>query len=382
MTNLYARAYASGINADLVASGTVVYPSKIAMDIASKAVADHVFAGVDFLGLKDGVPVKLASEAIDGLLTISEDLCKQAGGHAPQLSKAASAADGFDVARYEALELLKLAEAEANNPTTTEPVSTGSEKNPESTNSDPNASETGVAVDAAAKTDGADGVPAPAVSGTEHAIGGHGTTPASEKLASFARRMTAKIAATGGENPKSQAAVSANADSATGEVSTIVAKANPGEGVPASAEEGSEMAQKTANYLSRVEKVASAVIPYLPSGMPEFEQLAHVRALSKLGSVDQGKYLYMMYGAYGMPEDKALGFVQEYVKRADDMQVDGDGDSDDKKDSDADDGSSDAAVAAALDEAAGEIEEGKESESKDDDAKVASFERMRNAVAR
>ena len=388
-TNLYARAYVRGLNADLVAAGSVVYPTKIAMDIAADAVADNLLQGVDFLGLRGGVPTKLAMDAVDGLLQISDDLCKQAGGYAPQLNKVAGEANAFEVARYEAFELLKQAEAAAANPQKTEPVSTGTDKNPAATNSAPNSSETGVAVDAPAKADGADGVPSSAVEGTEHAIGGHGTTPANAKIASFARRLTAKIAATSAENPKTIEAIPATADSATGVPSKIVAKKDGAKGVPASAVEGQESAQKTASFLARVEKVATAAIPYLPGDLPEYAQLAHVRALSKLGSAeDQGKYLFLMYNAYGMPEDKAVGFADEYVKRASDMGVDeddDDGDDDDKKpdgDGDADDGSSDAAVAAALDDAAGEIEAGKKEEEAEEATKTASANSIDSAVNR
>ncbi len=379
MTNLYARAYVRGLNADLVAAGTVVYPSKIAMDIASNAVADHCLRGVHFEEMPNGVPIKVASDALAGLLQISEDLCNEAGGHSLELSKVASAVDSLELARYDALELLKLAEEEARNPVATAPASTGPGKNPEATNSAPNASATGVAVAAPAKENGAVGVPSVAVVGTEHAIGGHGTTPSNDKLASFARRMTAKIAATGGTNPKTTESIPETAQSATGKASTIVSKENPGEGaVPSASEVGTEQAQKTASYLARVEKVASAVIPYLPSDLPEYAHVAHIRALSKLACDDQGKYLYLMYGAYGMSSDEALGFAQQYVKRADDMKVDEDEEKDEGK---GDDGSSDAAVAAALDEAAEEIEEAQKSEKKEDDAKIASVDRLRRTVA-
>lgn len=379
--NLYARAYVRGLNADLVAAGSVVYPSKIAMDIAADAVAEHMLKGVDFLSMTDGVPTKIASDAVSGLLQISDDLCQEAGGvYAPALTKAASAADGYEVARYEALQLLKLAEDAANNPGMTDPVSTGHASNPVMTNSAPNASETGVAVDAPQKTDGADGVPASAVTGTEHAIGGHGTAPVSEKLASAARRLTAKLAASGAANPVAGANVPKNIESATGEPSKVVDKANPAEGVPAAAVEGEEMAQKTAAYLNRVEKIAAAVIPYLPAELPEYAQLAHLRSLSKLASFDQGKYLYLVYNAYGIPDTQALGFAQEYVKRASDMGVDeGEADTEGKdaegKDSDTDDGSSDEAVAEALEAAANEIEEGKATEEAAENEKTASIDR-------
>lgn len=289
-TKLYARAYVHGINADLVAAGTVVYPSKIAMDIAATATADHMLAGVDMLGLQGGMPTKLASDIQGCLADIARDMCSKEPP-STDLAKVASAADPVELARYESYELLKLAESEAWNPKTTD-------------------------------------------------------------------------------------AVQPNAASATGEAANAPEKKDPSTGVPASAEEGVEAAQKTAAYLSRVEKIASAVIPYLPEGLHEYEHVAHLRGLSKLASFDQGRYLYMMYNAYGMPEEDSKKFATEYVKRASDMGVDEESDEDDT-----DDGSSDAAVAAALDEAASEIEDGKKSADEDAQTKTAAFERMKNAVA-
>ena len=328
-TKLYARAYVHGINADLVAAGTVVYPSKIAMDIAATATADHMLAGVDMLGLQGGMPTKLASDIQGCLADIARDMCSKEPP-STDLAKVASAADPVELARYESYELLKLAESEAWNPKTTDAVQ-------------PNAaSATGEAANAPEKKDPSTGVPAAAVTGTEHAVG-QGTTPANEKVASVARALTAKIAATGAKNPKTTTAIAATAASATGEAANAPEKKDPSTGVPASAEEGVEAAQKTAAYLSRVEKIASAVIPYLPEGLHEYEHVAHLRGLSKLASFDQGRYLYMMYNAYGMPEEDSKKFATEYVKRASDMGVDEESDEDDT-----DDGSSDAAVAAAL----------------------------------
>lgn len=386
--NTYARTYTRGINADLVAAGAVVYPTKVAMDLAADAVADHILGGIDFHQLKDGVPTKLASACVDALAVIADDMCKDAGGHAPELTKAASAANGLEVARYEALEMLKVAEAARNPVETQTPASTGTEKNPMDTNSAPNASATGVAVDAPAKQDGADGVPSAAVEGEEHAVGGHGTTPSNgdhAKLASFARRITAKIAATA-ENPMSVEASPKTEQSATGEPSKIVPKKDGADGVPASAVEGDEMAAKTASYVARVEKTASAALPYLPGDLPEYALLAHVRALSKLGSADdQGKYLYLMYGAYGMADADALKYAGEYVKRASDMGMDEDSDDKDKDKDDADDtddGSSDSAIAAALDDAASEIEKSKDADDAMKTASAASAEAAQARLAR
>src|SRR5690349_11930817 len=99
-----------GLNADLVAAGTVVYPSKIAMDIASHAVGDRILGGIDFLELPDGVPTKLASAAQQSLVEIAKDMCDREKGHSPELSKVASDADPVAVARYEAFQLIKVAE--------------------------------------------------------------------------------------------------------------------------------------------------------------------------------------------------------------------------------------------------------------------------------
>lgn len=382
MPNLYARAYAMGLNADLIASGTTVYPSKTAADIAANSVGDHVFGGVDFLALPEGVPTKLAAAAQEGLVLIAKDMCEREKGHSPELSKVASAADPIAVARYEAFQLIKIAEEGPKNPEMTPPAAEtqqGKGKNPEMTNGAPNASATGVAVDAPAKMDGADGVPGAAVEGTEHMVGGLGTTPAqgkyaSDKVASFARRMQAKIAATTGKNPESTESSPKTEQSATGEQSPIAKVNDPSKPLQAgAAEEGTESAQKTAEYLDRVEKTASAVLPYLPPDLPEYAALAHVRQLAKLASVgDQGTYLYMAYGGYGFPEADALRYAQEYVKRASDMGVDED-DEDDKDDKgDSDDGSSDDAIAAALSEAANEIESSKKSEEEAETAKMAS----------
>lgn len=381
MPNLYARAYAMGLNADLVAAGTVVYPSKIAMDLASHAVGDHVFGGVDFLELPEGVPTKLAAAAQEGLVLIAKDMCEREKGHSPELSKVASDADPIAVARYEAFQLIKIAEEGPKNPEVTPPTAEtqqGKGKNPEMTNGAPNASATGVAVDAPAKTDGSDGVPGAAVEGTEHMVGGHGTTPAqgkyaSDKVASFARRMTAKVAATTGKNPESTESAPATEQSATGEQSPISKVDDPSKPLQAgAAEEGTEQARKTASYLDRVEKTASAVLPYLPPDLPEYAALAHVRQLAKLASVgDQGKYLFMAYRGYGFEEPAALGYAQEYVKRANDMKVDGDEGGDEDED-ETDDGSSDDAIAAALNEAASEIEDSKKSEDEAEATKMAS----------
>jgi hypothetical protein len=380
--NLYARAYAKGINADLVAAGTVVYPSKIAADIAADSVGDHVFGGVDFLALPEGVPTKLASAAIEGLTLIAKDMCDQAKGYSPELSKVASAADPIQVARFEAFALIKLAEEGPKNPETTPPAAEtqlGTGKNPAMTNGAPNASATGVAVDAPAKTDGADGIPGAAVEGDEHAIGGHGTTPAqgkyaADKVASFALRMQAKIAATTTKNPESVESSPKTEQSATGEMATIKKVDDPSKPLEAGADElGTEQAQKTASYLARVEKTASAVLPFLPSDLPEYAALAHVRAMSKLASVsDQGKYLVMAYGGYGFPAEKAIELAQEYVKRASDKKVDGDdADEGETDEGETDDGSSDDAIAMALNDAASEIETSKKSEEDESAMKTA-----------
>lgn len=93
------------------------------------------------------------------------------------------------------------------------------------------------------------------------------------------------------------------------------------EKVPAGSTIGSETAvgpAKTAMVLFN--KTATLVLPFLPERMPDAQKIAHINAMSTLGSRGKAMYLDRMYVAYGAEKTASLAYAQSFYKVASDCE--------------------------------------------------------------
>jgi len=93
------------------------------------------------------------------------------------------------------------------------------------------------------------------------------------------------------------------------------------EKVPAGSTIGSETAvgpAKTAMVLFN--KTATLVLPFLPEKMPDAQKIAHINAMSTLGSRGKAMYLDRMYVAYGAEKTASLAYAQSFYKVASDCE--------------------------------------------------------------
>lgn len=91
--------------------------------------------------------------------------------------------------------------------------------------------------------------------------------------------------------------------------------------VPAGSTIGSETAvgpAKTAMVLFN--KTATLVLPFLPEKMPDAQKIAHINAMSTLGSRGKAMYLDRMYVAYGAEKTASLAYAQSFYKVASDCE--------------------------------------------------------------
>lgn len=378
--NLYARSLVRGINAGLIASGHVVYPSKIAADQASDFVANKL-GSYDPTVHPEQFTEKVASDVSSALVAASQELCKQAGGYLPELSKTAASADPREVAKFDSYAMIKTALEAVETPNNLEQSAKLSPVSAFELSQRPEGyANTGVG-NYEDKGKGALGTeekrerpnsPTGSNSATEEVH--------AEKAAQLAAKVAASYAGSPGvpANTATEAAKhteSAKADNAArpaGYANTGVSASK--EGVPPAAVLGHEQKHSRPNSPSgsntatkaasddRLKKIASRALPFLFENLKECEKVAHVRALAKLSAFGQANYLGQAYAAYGMGKDEAIKHASAYLKIAEDACDEGDNEM----------SSDDAEVAAALDDAAKEISMAEKHEKEEMASKAAS----------
>lgn len=88
--------------------------------------------------------------------------------------------------------------------------------------------------------------------------------------------------------------------------------------VPAGATTGAEVPvgpKKTAAQIL-FDKTAKLVVPFLPEKMPDIQKIAHINAMSTLGSRGKAKYLNNMYVSYGADKTASLTYAEAFYKTA------------------------------------------------------------------
>lgn len=378
--NLYTRSLVRGINAGLIASGHVVYPSKTAADQAADFVAKKL-GSYDPTANPELFTEKVASDVATELVACSQELCKRAGGYLPELSKTAASAAPAEVARFDSYQLIKTALEAVETPNNLEQAAKLSPVASFELSQRPDGyANTGVG-NYEDKGKGALGTEEK----RERPNSPTGTNSATqetheEKAASLAAKVAASYAGSPGVAPNTATEAAKHTESAKADNAARPAGyANVGvsaskEGVPAGAVVGHEQKHSRPNSPSgsntatkaasdaRLQKIASRALPFLFENLKESEKVAHVRALAKLGSFGQANYLGQAYGAYGLSKEDAIKHASAYLKIAEDACDAGD----------AEMPSDDADVAAALDDAAKEIAMAEEHEKAEMAAKAAS----------
>lgn len=109
---LFKRAYTRGLNAELIRSGSVQYPSKEAADHAADFVADHSNMP-DPLSQGQAFSLKVAHVLCEHLANASQHLCKAAGNqYSPDVTKTAMADTPEDRAYSDSWALMEKSAAE------------------------------------------------------------------------------------------------------------------------------------------------------------------------------------------------------------------------------------------------------------------------------
>lgn len=108
---LFKRAYVRGLNAELIRASAVFYPSKEAADYAADYIADNSQIADPYQN-PNAVTKEASAQLCHALVKAGGDLCKEAGGHLPELTKTAQASDPTAVANSDAWALMEKAAAD------------------------------------------------------------------------------------------------------------------------------------------------------------------------------------------------------------------------------------------------------------------------------
>jgi len=358
-STLFPRAFVRGLNSELIRSGAVYYPSKLAADQAADYVAD--IAGIpDPVTQGEHLTLKIAADVCVMLAKASDALCREAGGYQPELAKTASAYSPQDIAAHECVELMQKVAME---------------------NETPNTAEQAAMYDAAARLDISQRPPGYAHTGvggampegegeigSERAVGEGDAKMAMQRALHNLRTAAASVGNTGA--PNTLAAAAKDDDYAAIEKKRRpegYATKRPSFEVPSGAVIGHE--QKVA--MARFQKTAALALPYLPESFSETEKVAHINAMSSLSPRGKAKYLNEMYTAYGADKTASLNYANAFYKAAEEDEEEGDD-------------LEDLEVAQAIEQAAEDLEDKAEEHVDDhvEDVKEAAVAKLAQAAAR
>lgn len=307
-STLFPRAFVRGLNSELIRSGAVHYPSKLAADQAADYVAD--IAGIpDPVTQGDQLTLKIAADVCVMLAKASDALCKDAGGYQPELAKTASAQNPYDLAASECIELMQKVALE---------------------NETPNTAEEAALHEATARLDISQRPPGYAHTGPggampqgEGEIGSERSVGEGDAKMAMQRAIhnlrTAAVATGNTGAPNTLAAAAKVDDFAALEKKNRpegYAHKRPSFEVPSGAVIGQE--QKVA--MDRFQKTAALVLPYLSESFTEREKVAHVQAMMNLSPRGKAKYLNEMYVAYGADKTASLNYANAFYKVAEDAE--------------------------------------------------------------
>lgn len=338
-STLFKRAFTRGLNAELVRSGAVSYPTKEAADLAADYVADH--AGMpDPATEGEQVSLKVAHDLCTLLVRASDALCKQAGYVDPGLSKTAASVNPAELAASDALALMQKVAYENETPNTAESAA----QHNAAARLDQRNRPTGYAHDGVGnyidQGRGATGTEEPAERGdrvegsnsatentakeamaraiaslrkvAENPYTGHPNTPEAAAQHTDAAKLDQKNRPAGYAH-KGVDGVGKSDVKATG--SAIVGKeehAHRSDRVSGS----NTVTPLAKSAMIAFDKTAALVIPYLPANLSDAQKVAHINAMSPLSTMGKAKYLGNMYVAYGADKTAAVQTAAQFLKSA------------------------------------------------------------------
>lgn len=390
-STLFSRAYVRGLNAELIRSGALSYPSKEAADHAADFVAKHA-QFPDPYSQGEQVTLKVAHQLCLHLKSASDTLCAEYGGPSPELAKTASAMTPADLASAEAYQLMQKVAYENETPNTEEEAAGASSgARLDLANRPAGYANTGVG-NYEDKGVGATGVEQPAnrddrvdgsnsatqdskmaaaierfrklAGGSPYTGGGQANTPQAAAKVTDAGKLDQKNRP-GNYANKGEDGVGHSDVKATG--SAILGKESP-----ASRDDrvsGSNTVTPLAkSAMVAFDKTAALVIGFLPEKLSDKEKVAHILAMGPLSTGGKAKYLSQLSQAYGADKTAAETLVAGFRKAAAD-----------------EDAKEDFEVASAMEAAAEELEEKAVDDlvnDKDEGKKEAEVARLRDAASR
>lgn len=356
-SNLFRRAFVSGLCEELLKQGAIVFPSKEASELASDHVADN--SGLpDPITEGDKLNYKIATNLCNALVETSKYLCKQAGDkYSPELSKTAAATSPQDAAISAAWRVMEKCAAETGT------LMQGGDH--------PNTLPAAAAADSVAALEEQRRPLGYATLG-EHGVGnwegkGIGVVGVEEKhpeapratdpgsnslietssakqgsLAEIVARLSKSAGALmrGGDAPNTLSAAATHDESAALEAARrpegYAVKGESGVGqtsftippgavvgveqkhpqAPAATGSGTNSVIKMSAFDALFEETAKDVVSYLPEKMAEEQKVAHVRAMMGLDTVTRGNYLSGLYEQLGSTKEACELVKTHFIKSA------------------------------------------------------------------
>lgn len=393
-STLFNRAYVRGLNAELVRTGAIQYPTKEAADHAADYVADN--SGMpDVFAAPGDVTLKVAGDLCALLTRASDALCKQAGHVDSGLAKTAASVDPVTLAAQEAFHLMQKVAYENETPNTPEEAA----QNDAAARLDQHNRPAGYANTGVGNTQdkgkGAVGTEEPAPRGDRVEGSNSAEEHSKAAMAQAVSRLKQAAGLPYSGHPNTAEAAAAHTDSAkldqhnrpAGYAHKGVAGVGKTDVKPSGSailgkEEHAQRGDRVSgsnsvtplakSAMAAFDKTASATIAFLPNEMSDAEKVAHINAMLPLGTGARAKYLERMYVAYGADKTAAARVADAFRKKADDEAAE------------------EMEVAHALEQAAEELEHGAEHEKTEEkplveemeEVKEASIKRLAAAAAR
>lgn len=339
-STLFNRAYVRGLNAELVRSGAIQYPTKEAADQAADYVADR--SGMPDVYAQPGdVTLKVAGDLCTMLVRASETLCKQAGHVDAGLAKTAASLDPQALAAQEAFALMQKVAYENETPNTPEEAAQHSSGARLDQHNRPTGyANTGVG-NYEDKGKGAVGVEEEAHRGDRVEGSNSAEETSKAAMASAIARLKQASGLPYYGQPNTPGAAAQHSDGAkldqhnrpagyahkgvdgvgksdvkaTG--SAIIGKeeaAHRGDRVSGS----NSVTPLAKSAMVAFDKTAAATIAFLPNEMGDAEKVAHINAMLPLSAGGRAKYLERMYLAYGADKTAAARVSAAFRKKAED----------------------------------------------------------------
>lgn len=356
-TSLFKRAFVRGLNTELIRAGAIAYPSKEASDFAADYIADN--SGMpDPHASPAEVTVKVAQALCDNLVQASQNICKEAGGYQPELTKTATDTSPQDAAIAGAWEVMEKAAAdtgaliEGGEVPNDQPAAAG--ENAEAAleaNQRPenyaNLGETGVG-NYERKAQGAVGTEEqhpekPGATGEGANSNTETTAKHSADLESIVKQAVMGLMEPGKDSNDMPAAATENAEAAQEQARRGENYANKGEAgvgrsemVPAKGDQvGTEQKHpeapkatdtgktnvplehvKSSAYVEVFKEAATSLVPYLPKDMEDAQKVAHVKAAMGFETNERAQYLENLYTTLGAKKEAAESVRDHFIKSA------------------------------------------------------------------